>query len=46
MTNNPQKVIMKIYHQKRTHKWTVNKWKINTINLKKYNINDNHVTIQ
>jgi hypothetical protein len=32
---------MKIYHQKRNYKWTVNKWKINTINLKKFNINEN-----
>jgi hypothetical protein len=24
---------MKICHQKRNYKWTVNKWKINTINL-------------
>jgi hypothetical protein len=25
MTKYPQKVIMKIYHQKHNHKWTVNK---------------------
>ena len=49
MTKYHQKVIMKLYHQKHIHKWTgiqLTNDKRNKINLKKYNINDNHVTNQ
>jgi hypothetical protein len=49
MTKYPQQVILKLYHQKHIPKWTgiqLTNDKRNNINLKKYNINDNHVTNQ